>query len=311
MTTPPFRSGFCAILGHPNVGKSTLMNRVIEFKVAITNPKPQTTRDQITGIFNNETCQIAFVDTPGVMDPQDALNECLRDRAIESIEKADVVMHLIDAKSPRPLPDAAEKALVQTRKPLLLVLNKIDTIDGFDPEAPGVVLDRLPFDVRRYRKILYVSALKGNGIDGLVEAIREQLPESPPLYDPEQITDRDLRFLAAEAVREKVLECLRYEVPYAVATRTEEYKEREDGKDFIRVLIFVEHESQKAILIGGAGEMLRRIGSLARPDIEELADKPIYLELWVKVLKNWRKKDFYLREFGYKTASKKRTRRKR
>jgi len=299
---PNYVSGFVSLLGEPNVGKSTLMNRILGQKLAIVSPKPQTTRDRIQGIYSDDTCQIVFVDTPGVMEPQDLLNTYLRNSALHALEGADAVYHLIEAPNPRPLPQEAIRALARVRTPLFLIANKADLLPGFEESTPQEDLLKqatLPFDLTLYQEVCFVSALTGVGIDRLLGLTREALPVGPPLYDPDQVTDRDLRFLAAEVVREKVLEFTAQEVPYAVATRTETFTERPGAKHHVGVMIFVEHDSQKGILIGKGGEMLRKIGSAARPEIEDLADHPVYLELWVKVRKNWRKKESSLKEFGY------------
>jgi GTP-binding protein Era len=300
-----FRCGFVALLGEPNVGKSTLLNAILDFKVAIVSHKPQTTRDRITGIYTDDSCQILFADTPGVMEPRDRFNECLRDRALEAVEGADVVYHLVEAPAPRPLPPAASAALERLRKPVLLVANKSDRIQGkgdWEGSARAALGGEgmASFDLELYRDVFFISALRRKGIEPLLDATRALLPVGPPLYDPDQLTDRDLRFLASEIVREKILEHAHQEVPYAVATRTEEFCEREGGKHYVRVAIYVEHDSQKAILVGKGGAMLREIGAAARPEIEALADHPVYLELWVKVRKNWRKRDSALREFGFR-----------
>jgi GTPase len=313
--SPDFRSGFVTILGEPNVGKSTLMNALLDFKVAIVSHKVQTTRDRITGIYTDEACQIVFVDTPGVMDPQNRFNECLRDSALEALEGADIVYHLVDAGEIRPLPQEAEREMAKLPNPVLLVVNKVDAIA--EPETLFALNDgeatadekreafRSRFgsalDPDNYDDVFFVSALRRKGLDKLRESTRVLLPPGPMLYDPDQPTDRDMRFLASEIVREKVLESLEQELPYAIATQTEEFVEREKAKHRVRVLIFVEHESQKSIVIGKGGDMLRRIGSMARPEIEEMADHPVYLELWVKVRKNWRKREEALREFGYQS----------
>jgi len=302
---PEYRSGFVALLGEPNVGKSTLLNRLLEFKVAIVSAKPQTTREAIKGIYSARDCQIVFVDTPGVMEPRDKFNECLRDKALRALEGADAAYHLVEASQPRPLPPAAAEALSHLRKPVFLAVNKSDLLPEFNAgAAPEILLRkvRFPFPLTAYRGVFFVSALTGQGLDRLLEATRELMPPGGPLYDPEQFTDRDLRFLAAEVVREKVLDNTSQEIPYAVATQTEAFVEHPGRKHLVRVGIYVEHESQKAIVIGQGGGMLRTIGAQARPEIEAICDHPVFLELWVKVRKNWRKDENALREFGYRDA---------
>ncbi len=312
---PNFRSGFAALLGDPNVGKSTLVNALLDFKLAIVSPKAQTTRDKIHAIYTDSECQLIFVDTPGVMEPQDSFNVCLRDRALEALEGADVVLHLVDAQSPQFLPSEARRALLKLKKPVLLIVNKCDLLEGYDVSLDTDALNALlqfPFDTEFYDQIICVSALQRQGLKQLVQAVSARMPLGPPLYETDQYTDRSMRFLASEIVREKVLENCHQEVPYSVATVTEEFQERTQGKYLVRVVIFVETPSQKGIVIGRGGSMLRTIGSEARPEIEQLADHAIFLELFVKVRRNWRKKAHDLQEFGYETiASGKKKKKKR
>lgn len=312
-----FRSGFVAIVGEPNVGKSTLVNAIVDFKVAITSPKPQTTRDRIRAIYTDmdgpEPCQVVFVDTPGMMDPHDRFNTTLRDTALEALEGADAVYRMVAAGEERSLPGEAERQLASVRAPVFLVVNKADrldafraaveTRDGLDEAESAALLDKvaLKIDVAPYSGVFFVSALECKGLDALLRATARAMPPGPPLYDPEQLTDRNMRFLASEIVREKVLANLEEEVPYAVATVTDEFREQSGRKHLVRVNIYVEHESQKSIVIGKGGGMLRRIGSQAREEIEEMAAHGVYLELWVKVRKNWRKREASLREFGYQS----------
>jgi GTP-binding protein Era len=303
-----FRSGFVALLGEPNVGKSTLVNALLDFKVSIVSPKPQTTRDAIRGIHTDDFCQIVFVDTPGVMEPRDNFNARLRDNALAELEGADAVFHLVDAVEPHSLPDQAREALGRIKSPVFLVVNKSDRLRDFDKmDDPRRIPDTwtAPFPLERYHRVLFISALTRRGLDVLLEETRSVLPEGDYLYDPEQTTDRDMRFLAAEIVREKVLSNTEKEIPYSVATKTEEFVERTGSKHLVRVVIYVEHESQKSIIIGKGGAMLRKIGSDARPEIEEMAGAPVYLELWVKERRNWRKQEAALREFGYRPPDKK------
>ncbi len=298
---PSFRSGFVVILGKPNAGKSTLLNALVGERLAIVSEKPQTTRDRICGILTTESYQIVFLDTPGVIVPRDRFNEALVERVDEAIADADILYHLVDATDEEPpnerLVEALEQANVHTR---FLVVNKIDKL-------PPADRTRIPphIDPSRYDRGFFISALLKEGLDELLQATVERLREGPLYYDPEQITDRDERFFAAEAVREKIFHYLGEEVPYSVFTYVEEFQEHPD-RDYIRVVIYVERESQKPIVIGKGGEMLKRIGTEARKDIEALTGRPAYLELWVKVRKNWRKNEFDLRNFGFKVAPRKR-----
>jgi len=295
----PFRCGFVAILGKPNAGKSTLANRLVGNKVAIVSPRPQTTRERINAILTDDESQMIFVDTPGLVEPRDKLNRALVESIHQALDGIDAVVHLVDVTDPDPLAPPAPETLAAIQAPLVAAINKVDLLPGpFDlrrrlDEKPGWL------DPARYVAIHPVSALTGAGAAPLIATLRPLLPEGPPLFDPEITTDRDLRWLAAESVREKAFNLLGEELPYCVAVQTEEFQEREDGKWFIRVVIYVERESQKGIVIGAGGQELKKIGQLARADIETLAGHPVFLELWVKVRKNWRKDENELRRFGY------------
>ncbi|MCX7015133.1 MAG: GTPase Era [Candidatus Sumerlaeota bacterium] len=292
---PHFKAGMIAIVGVPNVGKSTFLNRALGCKLAIVSPKPQTTRDKIAGILTEDASQIVFLDTPGLVAPRDLLHEALVARVRESLHGVDGVLHLRDSTEPNLQDDPAAELLAHSRAPLVEAWNKIDLLSSPQRRALDAALSRRPPGAA-----FAVSALTGEGLPTLLEALRALLPEGPPLYSPDDLSDRDLRFFAAEAVRERIFELARHEVPYSVATQTEEFIERPNGKHYVRVLIYVEHESQKGILIGQGGELLKRIGQAARREIEDLADHPVYLELHVKVRKNWTKKPGDLKEFGYR-----------
>lgn len=305
---PGFRSGYVAILGKPNAGKSTLMNALIGAKVAITSDKPQTTRDRINGILTTDRAQIVFVDTPGVMEPgpNDRFNEALLSRAADALDGVDVVYHLVDAQD-RDAPNPRLVALLgRTRRARrLLVVNKVDrkalSKDGGPPVPPGI-------DPAAYDDLILISALKKQGLDLLLHRTVSALPEGPMYYPADQLSDRDMRFLAAEAVRERVFRRTGAEVPYSVFCEVEEYREAQEGsggKDFVRITIHVERDSQKGILIGEGGRVLKDIGREARGSIEKMTERPCYLELHVKVKKDWRKRDFDLNLFGFKPGKKK------
>ncbi|MGI8908892.1 MAG: GTPase Era [Candidatus Sumerlaeaceae bacterium] len=302
-TPPPFRSGYVVILGKPNAGKSTLLNSIVGEKIAITSDKPQTTRDKITGIFTTTGFQIVFLDTPGVLVPQDRFNEVLMSRAAEALEEVDVVYHLVDAQDREPanqrLSEILRRASPGTAK--FLVVNKVDKLRG--PGKSGRPPLPAELEPRNYDAIFLISALKRKGLDTLIEETVKRLPPGPMYYDAEQLSDRDLRFLAAETVREKVFRRTGAEIPYSVYTEVEEFTERVD-KDYIRIVIIVERDSQKGILIGKGGEVLKQIGQDARREIEKTTGRPAYLELWVKVRKDWRKKEFDLNQFGFKLPKK-------
>jgi GTP-binding protein Era len=298
-SAPEFRSGFVAILGKPNAGKSTLMNAIVGEKVAIVSDKPQTTRDRIAGIFTTDRFQMVFLDTPGVLIPQDRFNEALVLRAADALQGVDVVYHLIDSADREPPNERVVQLLRRLPKSTVrfLVINKIDKhfprgIAGAAYVPPGI-------NSAEYDQMFMVSALKKQALDILIEATYKHLKPGPLYYDAEQISDRDMRFLASEIVREKVFRRTGAEIPYSVYTETEEFTERAD-KDYIRVIIYTERDSQKGILIGEGGRVLKDIGQDARRAIERLTGRPCFLELWVKVRKDWRKKDFDLNNFGFK-----------
>lgn len=296
---PGFRSGYVALIGKPNAGKSTLLNALVGERLAIVSDKPQTTRDRICGIVTTQHYQIVFLDTPGLIVPRDRFNEVLVERVDEAIQDADILYHIVEATDSQPpnekLLDVLARANVSKR---FLIVNKIDLVPQETRPYPSGV------DPAHYDRVFHISALLGTNVAELLEATVEALPEGPLYFDPDQLTDRDERFLAAEAVREKIFLYTGEEVPYSVFTKVEHFEERPD-KDYIRVVIYVERESQKPIIIGRGGQLIKRIGMEARQDIEKLTGRPAYLELWVKVRKNWRKNEFDLRNFGFKTRPKK------
>lgn len=294
-----FKSGFIAILGIPNAGKSTLLNRLVGEKLAIVTPKPQATRYNIKGILTTENYQLIFVDTPGIIEPKDKFNVTLMETAEQALEGIDIIYHLLDITLPSILQEKPLLALIERlpqKLPKFLVLNKIDLL----PE-PTKALEQIPDFINRdnYVETIAISAATGENVPKLIELTLKYLPEGPLYYDAEQVTDREERFLVAEIVREKIYELTGEEIPYAVTTMTDEFREQPDGKHYIRVVIYVEKESQKPIVIGKGGELIKRIGQAAREEIEQLLEHPVYLELWVKVAKNWRRREFDLRRFGY------------
>jgi GTP-binding protein Era len=290
-----FKCGFIALIGFPNVGKSTLLNRLVGEKLAITSPKPQTTRQRLMGIVNRPAGQFLFLDTPGVLDPKGALNATLVAAALNALSEADVVVWLVEPRSPAPDDQVLLPQLRQLHRPLIVAINKIDTvakpkllplISAYHDLFPGV-------------PIIPLSGLKGDGMAELEAEILTLLPASPPLYPPDQETDSTERFLVAELIRERVLHHTSEEIPHAVAVQVEEFDEsRRPHLIKIRVVIYVERNSQKGILIGKQGHMLKTIGAEARGEIEALLDAKVFLELWVKVWKNWRKDPKALRALG-------------
>jgi GTP-binding protein Era len=292
-----FKSGFIAIIGKPNVGKSTLLNRLVGEKVAITTHKPQTTRNRITGIRNLENAQLVFVDTPGIHRAHTILNRYLVDTAREAFRDADLILCLVDAAKE---PDEDDRMIFESLRdvtvPVFLVINKIDLLSK---ESLLPMIDayrsRYPF-----REIFPLSALKGFNVDRLIGCAADLLPEGPPYFHPDLFTDLPERFLAAEMIREKLTLLTQKEVPYSAAVVIDQFKE-DEAKNLMHVqaVIYVEKESQKGILIGRKGQMLKDIGKQARIDMEAFFNTRIYLELYVRVRKNWTREAHWLREFGY------------
>ena len=283
------KSGFVAVVGKPNVGKSTLLNRLVGQKLAITSPKPQSTRDRITGILTFDDTQIILVDTPGLMEPNVALQQIMRGSALQALRDADVILHLIDSGDPKPAP---LEQLAQTKEalsaPVLVARTKTDLLsepqrERIQSESPRPCL---------------VSAVTGEGIDELRSRLRELLPEGPHLFPEDDVSTQHLRFFAAELIRETTLEQLSQEVPHAIACAIEEFRE-DRNPVYIRAIIYVERDSQKRIVIGQDGSRIREIGRAARLKIEDLLSTPVYLDLWVKVLPNWRRDHAALRRLGY------------
>jgi len=298
----PFRAGFVAIVGKPNTGKSTLLNAYLGQKVAIVSPRPQTTRTTLRGVLTLPQAQVVFLDTPGIHRPVHRLGEYMVAAATRTIEDGDVVVFLVDLTRPPGEEDEQIVGLLREKAQgtVILALNKADAVA--DPEEAGrpyremcVGEDGRPL----YRAAITLSALHGPGRQELLETILSFLPESPPYYPEDFLTDQPLRVIAAELVREQVLHFTRQEVPHAVAVIVEEFKERSEDLTYISATVYVERDSQKKILLGKGGQMLRQIGQAARQEIEAFLGKRVYLDLWVKVRKNWRKDRQALRWLGY------------
>ena len=293
-----FKCGYIALIGYPNVGKSTLLNRLVGGKLAITSPKPQTTRFRLLGIVNLPEAQLLFLDTPGIIDPQGALNQALFQAAFTALNEADVVVWLTE---PRP-PDRKDHVLLphlrQLHRPLILAINKIDTI----PKPQLLPLMQSYHELFPAAPVIPLSALRGDGLTALQKEIVELLPAGAPLYPPDQETEASERFLAGELIRERVLHHAREEVPHAVAVVVEEFDEsRRPELVRIRAVIYVERETHKAIIIGKNGRRLKTIGAEARAEIETLLGARVFLDVWVKVWKNWRKDPRALRALGYQS----------
>jgi GTP-binding protein Era len=296
-TKQTFKSGFVSIVGRPNVGKSTLLNHIVGQKIAIMSNKPQTTRNKITAVHTTEQGQIIFLDTPGIHKPKSKLGDYMVSVAENTLNEVDLVLFVIDATEKRgPGDEYIIERLKQVKTPVFLVINKIDKVH---PEELLPIID----DYRQllnFKQIVPISALEGNNTGALVQAIFDEMEEGPMYYPPDQVTDHPERFIIAELIREKVLHLTREEVPHSIAVTVEEMKRGDNGKTlYIYAAIYVERDSQKGILIGEKGKMLREIGSRARADIERLMGDKVFLEIWIKVKKDWRNQERMLRNFGF------------
>ncbi|MEO0162021.1 MAG: GTPase Era [candidate division WOR-3 bacterium] len=287
------RSGYVAIIGEPNVGKSTLLNRFINTKLSIVSDKPQTTRNKILGILTEDDYQCIFIDTPGIFEPTYELQERMIAEAREAINDADLLVWLVDPFfKPEKFPVKFLKFFED--KKLVMAINKIDLVKKNDLLP---VIEKLK--VYNPEEIFLISALNGDGVEDLKKAIFARLPEGPFLYDPEQISDQPERFFVSEIIREKLFLNLKKEVPYATCVLIEEFREQEGRKIYIRATIYVERDTQKRILIGKDGNLLKKIGTQARKDIENFLGRDVYLDLWVKVKEKWRKDPIFLKELGF------------
>ena len=307
------RSGFIAVIGRPNVGKSTLLNLLLGQKIAITSDKPQTTRDQILGIRTDADAQLIFLDTPGIHQPRHKLGKHMVNVAEQTIvNDADLILWLVDINTP---PTGEERLIAERLQEiwqavelpfLLLGANKSDAWQGGDVEARlAEYAALLPWltgveDGQDSVPALPLSAASGAGVDDLLAFVTDLLPPGPLYYPSEQVTDLSMRFIAAEIVREKALRLLRQEIPHSLAVVVTEWNERSAEMTHIAATIYVERHSQKGIVLGGKGTMIKEIGQAARPEIEEMVGTRVYLELWVKVLQKWRRKENLLRRLGYK-----------
>ena len=287
--SPPFRSGYIAIIGRPNAGKSTILNRLIGHRIAIVTPKPQTTRHRILGILNGPDYQALLLDTPGILDPKYALQRLMKEEIERALNDADVVLMVIDATAP-----VCDDLSLLRGRPAVVALNKIDAVPRQNLLPVAQACANAGLD-----KVYMISALTGDGVDDLKNGVIGLLPEAPPFYPPNMVSERPERFFVAELIREAIFNRYGAEIPYSTTVQVEEFRERPNRKDYIRAVIYVEKESQKSILIGEGGRSLKKVGEIAREAIEQFLGRPVYLELWVKVAKGWRQNEGFIRQNVY------------
>ncbi|MCF8008502.1 MAG: GTPase Era [Halanaerobiales bacterium] len=291
-----YKSGFVTIIGRPNVGKSTLVNYLIGEKISITSPRPQTTRNSIKAIYTEKEGQIIFVDTPGIYKTKNDLDKFMVNEAYRSLDGIDLIVFMLEATRRFTSEDKMiYEQIKNSKQPSIIILNKIDRIKKKE----------LPLIIKEYQKhieqdLIPISSKTGRNIDNLLREIFTLLPEGPQYYPDDMITDQIEQFIIAEMIREKTFYLLREEVPFGIAVIIEEMKERKDDIFYIRANIFVEKKSHKGIIIGKNGKMLKKIGMRARKDIERLLQEKVYLDLWIKIEKNWRDNDTLLKRMGYK-----------
>ncbi|GGG10613.1 GTPase Era [Paenibacillus abyssi] len=292
-----FRSGFVAIVGRPNVGKSTLINQIIGQKIAIMSDKPQTTRNKIHGVYTTEGAQIVFLDTPGIHKPTSKLGDFMVRSAENALSEVDAALFLVDVAEGLGGGDRfiIEK-LKKTNTPIVLVLNKIDKVH---PEALLPIIAQYK-DLHDFAQIVPISALQGNNVQALLDQLLQYLPEGPQYYPADQVTDHPEQFVCAELIREKILHMTREEIPHSIAVEIEDMRVKDNGVVYIGAVIYVERDSQKGIVIGKNGALLKEVGKQARQDIETLLGSRTFLELWVKVKKDWRNQDRVLKDLGFR-----------
>ncbi|CAN7317667.1 GTPase Era [Rossellomorea sp. LjRoot5] len=292
-----YKSGFISIIGRPNVGKSTFLNRVIGQKIAIMSDKPQTTRNKVQGVYTTDDAQMIFIDTPGIHKPKHKLGDFMMKIAQNTLKEVDVILFMVNVEEGLGKGDhfIIEK-LKGVKTPVYLILNKIDQIH---PDALLPMIKQYN-DLFPFAATVPISALEGNNVDQLLHLLKDQLPEGPQFYPADQITDHPERFIVSELIREKVLHLTREEIPHSIAVVIDKM-ERKEEKDLIDVIatIIVERDSQKGIVIGKQGSMLKEVGKRSRLDIENLLGSKVYLEIWVKVQKDWRNRSANLRDFGF------------
>lgn len=292
-----YKSGFVAIIGRPNVGKSTLLNQVIGQKIAIMSDKPQTTRNKIHGVYTTDRAQIVFLDTPGIHKPLSKLGNYMMKVAESTLSEVDAILFLVDVVEGIGGGDRyIIEQLKKVKTPVILVLNKIDQVH---PEALLPIIVQYK-DLYDFAEIVPISAINGNNVNTLLEQTVKYLDEGPQYYPEDQVTDHPEQFVCAELIREKILHLTREEIPHSIAVAIEDMKVQDNGVVHISAVIFVERDSQKGIIIGKQGALLKEVGRLARKDIETLLGSKTFLELWVKVKKDWRNHERVLRDLGFR-----------
>lgn len=297
MNKEGFKSGFVSIIGRPNVGKSTFLNRMVGQKIAIMSDKPQTTRNKIQGVYTEEDAQIVFIDTPGIHKPKHKLGDFMMKIAQNTLREVDIILFMVNAEEgPGRGDEFIIEKLQHTKQPVFLIINKIDQIH---PDELLPLIDKYR-TLYTFAEIIPISALEGNNIDALAKTVKKYLPEGPQYYPSNQITDHPERFIMEELIREKVLHLTREEIPHSVAVVIDAIQKREGGAVYVNATIVVERPSQKGIVIGKQGAMLKEIGKRARMDIEALLGSKVFLEVWVKVIKDWRNKMTQLRDLGFR-----------
>jgi len=299
LTASSFRAGYVALAGQPNVGKSTLFNALVGQQLSIVTKKPQTTRHRVIGISSSDEAQMIFLDTPGILEPRYRLHDAMMKSARLAMSDADIILWMIDMTSVHPGEEFHERIALETlkelKKPVYLVINKIDLVEK-DRILPVIASSSAAFP---FHEIFPLSALKGDGVPELRETLIRNLPLHPPYYPPEMITEAPERFFVSELIRARIFENLRDELPYSTSVDILDFREEPGKKDLIQAEIYVERDSQKGIVIGKEGKSLKKIGQEARRDIEAFLERPVFLELHVKVRNKWRESDAWLKRLGY------------
>jgi GTP-binding protein Era len=296
-----YRAGYVAIIGEPNVGKSTLLNKVLGKKISVVTNKPQTTRHKILGILSSNSSQIIFLDTPGLLKPKYLLHEAMMKYAQSALSDADIIIFMIAATQPMfnefTEMDIWIKEVQKTGKPFYLAINKIDLVKK-DQLLPIIASYSRAY---HFKEVFPISALESIGTDSLLSSLTDELPLHPPYYPPDVISEHTEKFFVSEIIREKIFEKFKEEIPYSTTVDIIEFKEKKGRKDLIRAEIYVERDSQKGILIGRQGKILKEVGELSRKDIERFLDRPVFLELYVRVKAKWRESEEWLKRLGYRS----------